>query len=108
MLVAVALAPPAARATAATNYLAADRILVNHFVSLESGVLHIAPVSPVTVVESSAHLYGTINDKRVPAYAVTNPMGAPGNPNGSVVSCRCVGSPLSSARRWPASKHREL
>ncbi len=94
-LLALTAPPPAA----ATNYQPADQILVNHFVSLESGLLHITPVSPVTVIESSGRVYGKVNGKTVPAYAVTNPIGAAGDPNGPVV--RCTITVGSDAHRFP-------
>lgn len=72
---------------AAINYQPADQILVNHFVTLESGLLKITPVAPVTVVESPGRVYGQVNGKTVPAYVVTSPNGAPGDPGGPVQSC---------------------
>ena len=71
----------------AINYQPADQILVNHFVTLESALLRITPVAPVTVVESPGRVYGQINGKTYPAYVVTSPNGPPGDPGGPVQSC---------------------
>jgi hypothetical protein len=71
----------------ATNYQPADQILVNHFVSLESGLLHITPVAPVTVVEAPGHVFGEVNGKTFPAYVVTETIGPAGDPTGPVQSC---------------------
>lgn len=71
----------------AINYQPADQILVNHFVTLESGLLKITPVAPVTVVEAPGRVYGQVNGKTYPAYMVTSPNGPPGDPGGPVQSC---------------------
>lgn len=81
----IGLSAPALAAP--TNYHTADQILVNHFVLLDSGLLHITPVAPVTVVEVNGPVMGVVNGRTVPAYAETEPMGAPGDPTGPVKSC---------------------
>jgi hypothetical protein len=85
VMVSVGFLLPAA--APAINYQPADQILVNHFVTLESGLLKITPVAPVSVVESPGRVYGQVNGKTVPAYVVTTPNGPPGDPGGPVRSC---------------------